>query len=200
MYVGVPTAADVYINGAWRTVLAATLGAGGMGVFALDITDPTKFTESSANAANTVLWEFDSSDDADLGYTFGQPVIGLTKNDRWAAIAGNGYNADSGIASLFIIFLDANLEDGTWDEGTDYIKISTNIGSTTDINGMSAPSAVDSDGDGYLDRVYAGDIQGNLWAFNINSADTDNWDSAFLEPNNDPQPIFIVLHYYISAM
>lgn len=192
-----PAVGDAYFarsgssNKDWRTVLVGGYGAGGRGLFALDVTDPDKFTESSANAANTVLWEFDNNDDADLGYTFSRPYIGLTKTGRWAAIVGNGYNADSGIASLFVLFLDANLEDGTWNEGTDYIKISTKVGSTTDINGMSSPAAVDSDSDGYIDRVYAGDIQGNLWAFDLNNTDKSKWNSAYLKANNDPQPLFV---------
>jgi len=50
-----------------------------------------------------VLWEFTSDDDADLGYTFSQPTIVMTKAG-WMAIVGNGYNnSGDGTAKLFAI-------------------------------------------------------------------------------------------------
>lgn len=47
------------VAGCWRTVLAGGLGAGGKGIFALDVTDPSTFSES--NAAQLSLWEFRDS-------------------------------------------------------------------------------------------------------------------------------------------
>jgi type IV pilus assembly protein PilY1 len=37
------------------------------------------------------------------------------------------------------------------------------------------PSLVDSDGDGYIDMVYAGDTGGQLWRFNVKDTSTSNW-------------------------
>ena len=62
----------------------------GQGVYALDITDPTKFNQ--ATASSVVRWEFNDSDDADVGYVFGQPPLVKTNNGRWSVIFGNGYN------------------------------------------------------------------------------------------------------------
>ncbi|MFN2334927.1 MAG: pilus assembly protein, partial [Wenzhouxiangellaceae bacterium] len=53
-------------SGSWRRVLVGTLGAGGRGVYAIDVTDP--------NNPN-VLWELTSEEDEDLGFTYGAPVI-----------------------------------------------------------------------------------------------------------------------------
>ena len=112
---GSPVVADVCTGtcsdsagGDWKTMLVSGLRAGGKGLFALNVTDPLKFTASAANAASTVLWEFTSKDDHDLGYTFGTPVIRKTNAqtdtgskdakgneiyvNRWAVIFGNGYN------------------------------------------------------------------------------------------------------------
>ncbi|HHJ80728.1 MAG TPA: hypothetical protein ENJ65_03750, partial [Candidatus Tenderia electrophaga] len=77
-----PTVADVYLNSsAWKTVLVGGLRAGGRGIFALDVTYRTNSAASNpftdANAANKVLWEFDSSDNSNLGYTFAKPTIAL---------------------------------------------------------------------------------------------------------------------------
>lgn len=185
-----PAVSDVFIpaadggTSAWRTVLVGGLRAGGRGLFALDVSDPTDFADPAINAGDVVLWEFSSADDADLGYTYSQPTIALMPNDRWAAIVGNGYNSDAENAYLFIIFLDGGL-DGVWTDGSndangeptdvDYIKIAAG-GATS--NGLSKPRVVDLGGDGVVDRAYAGDLQGNMWAFDLSSTVSSNWGVA----------------------
>jgi type IV pilus assembly protein PilY1 len=166
----------------WRSVLISGLRNGGQGYFALDVTDPTRFDES--NAANLVLWEFSDADDPDhdLGYTFSQPSIVKMANGEWAAVFGNGYNnseADgrasaSGHAVLYIVFLDRGL-DGTWTPGTDFIKIDTGVGSPGTPNGLATPAPVDLDGDFQVEYIYAGDLQGNLWRFDVRNASPGNW-------------------------
>ena len=184
-----PTVSDAFVSTsptastAWKTVLVGGLRAGGRGLFALDITNPNTFSETSPAPDNTVMWEFTNSDDSDLGYTFSKPTIAMTNavdgsgNNRWAAIVGNGYNSDSGHAKLFILFLDGGV-DGTWTPNasytvTDYIELQTDaaIGNASDPNGLSTPGVVDLDGNGTADRVYAGDLKGNLWAFDLCNAD-----------------------------
>lgn len=188
---------DVYFDtgtgNTWHTVLVGGERAGGKGLFALDITNPTTFSEANAN--QIALWEFTNSNDADLGFTFSKPSIGLMPNGRWAAIIGNGYNnAGDGQAKLFILFLDGGL-DGVWTPGADYIEISTGIGSiangdcldsTSDCNGLSTPLAADITGDHVIDRIYAGDLKGNMWAFDVSSATASDWIVAY-----SGQPLFI---------
>lgn len=157
-----PFAGDAYIGGGWKTILLGGMGAGGKAVFALNVTAPATF------AADKVLWEFTH---ADLGYTFGQPVIARLKNGKWAAVFGNGYNSTNGTAKLFIVYLDADLSDG-WTADTDYVVISTN---TDADNGLSTPALYDSDGDRIIDYVYAGDLRGNLWKFDLTNANANNW-------------------------
>ncbi|MDH3599957.1 MAG: PilC/PilY family type IV pilus protein, partial [Candidatus Tectomicrobia bacterium] len=99
----------------WRSVLVSGLRGGGQGIFALDVTDPSAFTE--ANADGIALWEFTDADDRDLGYTYSQPSIVQMANGKWAAVFGNGYNnteadgqaSTTGRAMLYIVFLDAGL-------------------------------------------------------------------------------------------
>lgn len=191
---GNPTSADVFIDttgsDAWHTVLIGGARGGGQGYFALDITDPTDFAtvkgaaQSVTNAQKLALWEFTDSDDADLGYTYSQPAIAKMANGEWAAIFGNGYgstasdgNVGTGHSVLYIAFLEGGL-DGTWTVNTDYIKIDTGEGSTSVPNGMSTPAPVDTDGDGLVDAIYAGDLYGTMWKVDVSSTNTSLWDNS----------------------
>jgi len=173
---GSPTVGDVFYGGSWHTLLVGTLAAGGQGLFALDVTDPGSFTE--ANARSIVRWEFTDANDADLGYTFGQPLIVKTKNSRWSVIIANGYNnsdadgyaSTTGHAVLFV--LDAQ-------DGSVLAKIDTNVGTVANPNGLSGAIAVDSNSDGVADTVYAGDLFGNMWKFDLSSASPAGWRLAF---------------------
>ncbi|MDG9670393.1 PilC/PilY family type IV pilus protein [Hahella sp. CR1] len=161
----------------WRTVLIGGLRAGGRGYFALDVTDPSKYSNAN-NASDIVLWEFTNKDDADLGYTYSTPTIAMMQNGKWAAIFGNGYNSDAEKAKLFIVFIEEGV-DGTWSAG-DYVKIETD--NTLDSNGLSTPRAVDVDGDKVVDRIYAGDLRGNMWVFDVTDASEKNWKLAYSDP------------------
>lgn len=202
-----PTVSDVYIdttndsadNPAWTTVLLGGSRAGGKGLFLLNITDPGDFSESSSDAEQLALWEFTHTE---LGYTFSKPTLAMMENGRWAAIFGNGYNnSGTGEASLFIVFLDGGI-DGTWTDGSsgsdlDYIILSTQQGDTTTPNGLVTPTVLDTDRNGAADRVYAGDLLGNMWAFDLSDATTLNypnstpgWDIAY-KSGSTPVPLFI---------
>lgn len=196
-----PTISDVFVDfyntvnpkPEWRTVLVGGLGAGGKGIYALDITCPYKYTGLESDACSegfnekNILWEFtadgtDGAGDADLGYTLAQPLIAKVNyntdtsmpevngagNGRWAVIMPNGYGSLAGKPVLFILFLDGGL-DGSWEPGKDYAKIV--MGSAADgdwgDNGLSEPVAIDEDGDGLVDIVYAGDLHGNMWSIDL---------------------------------
>ncbi|MFK3799915.1 pilus assembly protein [Pseudomonas sp. NPDC088444] len=141
-----PVIGDVYFSGAWHTILVGTLGAGGREVFALDITNPDSIT---------LLWEFTSQNDVDLGSTFSVPVISRLHSGEWGVIFGNGYNGNNGNASLFIL----NAATGA--------KISKLTTSVVGNNGLSSPVVLDANADGIADYVYAGDLLGNLWRFDL---------------------------------
>ncbi len=97
---GTPTTGDVQFGSVWHTVLVAGLNAGGQGLYALDITDPSSISTES-DVASKVLWEFTDvntassgppNGDTDLGYTFSRPNIVKLNTGVWAAVFGNGYN------------------------------------------------------------------------------------------------------------
>jgi len=191
-----PTVSDAYIRTtsasgrAWHTLLIGGLRGGGRGLFALDITDPSRFAE--ANAADIVMWEFTDADDPDLGHTFSSPTIGLMNNGEWAAIFGNGYfepgDSGSGEATLFIVFLEGGL-DGVWSEGVDYIKLTTGVGDSVDHNGLATPGVISLTDAGTVDRVYAGDLRGNLWAFDVSSSNPGSWTLDYKLFSRSSQPI-----------
>ncbi|WP_369600616.1 PilC/PilY family type IV pilus protein [Hahella sp. SMD15-11] len=192
-----PVASDVYIKTSasstagrsWRTILVGGLRAGGRGLFALDVTNPNDFSENPTNAANTVLWEFTSNDDPDLGYITEPPVVAMMNNDKWAVIFGNGYGSTSGASGtqgtgkVFIVFIEGGL-DGTW-SATDYVKLDTGV-----VAGVSGVAVADTDGDKIADRIYAGDDNGNMWAFDVTGSNTNKWGSAF-STGGTPKPLFI---------
>lgn len=169
---GSPRVLDAYLNSAWHTVLVGSTGAGGRSVFALDVTDPDSFS------ASDVMWEYTN---AELGVAIGQPTIARVKaGDKWVAIFGNGYNSTSGRARLFVVDLS---------NGSLIRTIDTGVGDADDPNGLSSVVPVDKNGDRITDYIYAGDLYGNLWKFDLTDASSSNWNSAVLS-GGAPAPLF----------
>ncbi len=180
---GSPSSADVYYSGGWHTALVSGMGSGAKGIFGLDVTDPSAFSE--ANAASLVNFEFPNStiaasDANDVGYISGQIPIVKLNNGVWAAIFGNGYNSTgTGQSSIFIV----NIKTGALIK-----KIATGVGTTATPNAMATPFALDTDGNKTADVVYAGDLQGNMWKFDISSASPAAWAVSY-KLFAAPQPI-----------
>ncbi|APW46939.1 pilus assembly protein [Rhodoferax antarcticus] len=177
----------------WKTYLFGSFGRGAKGVFALDVTNPASVTELDTDAANVVTWEFTESSDtdvpSDMGYIVGrtntrsngQPTqTGYMANKKWAVIFGNGYNSASGNAALYILFADgpATASSTTWTAGTHYKKIVVGTAGLGPNNGLATPTAVDSNNDGVIDVIYAGDLKGNVWKFNVSDPNPANWGVA----------------------
>jgi type IV pilus assembly protein PilY1 len=165
-----PLTATAPNNGfCWKSVLVGSTGAGGKSVFALDVTDPDNFD------AGNVMWEFTHSE---LGTTLGQPtIVRLEKAPYWYAIFGNGYNSTSHTARLFIV----ELATGNVAEILD-----TEVGSAADENGLASPQPVDLNGDRITDVIYAGDLHGNMWKFDVSG---NNWGFSYKQ-GNTPKPLF----------
>ncbi len=171
---GSPWSSDAWLGGEWRTVLLGSLGAGGKAIFALDITDPASFS------SDDVLWEYTH---AELGYTIGQATIARMANGEWAAIFGNGYESNSRRAQLFIV----NLADGSLIR-----RIDTDAGSSAAPNGLASPIPVDVNGDAVADFIYAGDLLGNMWKFDVSDPSSINWEVAYGGPAS-PKPLATAL-------
>ncbi|WP_148861742.1 pilus assembly protein [Marinobacter fonticola] len=195
-----PQAVDVFIKGSplgaadWRTVLVGGLRNGGVGLFALDVTDPSTFSED--NADDIVLWEFNEDDDARLNYVTSEPTVVMMPNNRWAMVVGNGWangsTASDNKTGVFVIYMDGGI-DGTWTEGSDYRFIEL-----AETGGLSAVQPIDTNGDSIVDRLYGGDREGNMWVVDVSKSNTNTntntnqWGSAYTS-GSTPEPLFTAL-------
>ena len=183
---GSPRVLDAYLSSDWKSVLVGSNAAGGRSVFAIDVTDPDTM------GASSLLWEFATASGAvdKLGVAMSQPVIArVAAGGKWVAIFGNGYNSGDTV-KLFVVDLETGILIKAIDTGL----------SGTD-NGLATPVPVDVNNDRVTDFVYAGDLKGNLWKFDLKGASKDLWDVAYknagvatplyqvLDVDGNPQPI-----------
>lgn len=177
---GSPVVADVCVSGCsgsgavWRTILVSGLNGGGRGYFALDVTVPE---------SPVLLWEFYASTtgaNSNLGYSYGNPVVSKMLDGRWVVLVTSGYNnglyarknssgtpiqnAPAGDGGGYLYVLDAN-------SGSLIKTLSTGEGDQAAPSGLAKIAA-------YADQmfenntalnVYGGDLNGNIWRFNINT-------------------------------
>jgi type IV pilus assembly protein PilY1 len=157
--------------------LVSTLGQGGKGLFGLDVTTPSTFDTTN------VSWEYFDEDDLDddLGYILGRPTIAKMNDGSMAVIVGNGYNSADGKAVLYIFNLTSD------PNTTPPIKIDTLASGD---NGLASPGVFDSDNDGDIDFIYAGDLKGNVWKFDVSNSNAGLWDVA-LKAGTTPEPLFV---------
>jgi len=168
---------------AWRSIIVGGGRAGAKGIFALDVTDPSGFSE--ANAEKIALWEFTADDNARMGYVTQAPIIGMTKwgsDTRWTAFVSNGYNAATESTGFFMLDIEGGM-DGSWDSGdVRYVEFEGSGG-----DGLSPLAAFDTTGDYLIDRVYAGDLDGNMWVASVDS--NGSWAAAYTS-GGIAQPLF----------
>lgn len=177
---GSPVVTDVCISGCsgdsavWRTILVSGLNGGGRGYFAIDVTNP---------GSPVLLWEFyaqTTGANNNLGYTFGNPLVTKMQDGRWVVLVTSGYNNGTNARKLNDGTLVANTPTGNGggylyvldaNTGSVLKTLSTGEGSAGEPSGLSRISA-------YADQmfennmalnVYGGDLNGNIWRFNINT-------------------------------
>ena len=173
-----PVCSDILVDGEKRIYLVGGLGKGGKGYYCLDITDIDTMGFSESTLASVVRWEF--KHDSDLGYSFSEPVIVRTKSvdAPYVVVFGNGYNSAGGSARLFIL----DVKTGRVIKNLDTLK--------GDDNGLSSPIAIDVNNDGAADFVYAGDLKGHVWKWDIRDKDPENWDFSFRDKDHQPAALF----------
>jgi type IV pilus assembly protein PilY1 len=150
----------------WRNYLLGSTGAGARAVFALDVTDP------NALGAASVRWEMSSADDSDLGHVLFPIATGPLPNGHWVAVFGNGYGSTAQRAYLFV----KNLTTGALQK----VAVAPAVGN----NGLGGVAVVRGP-QGYIEALYAGDLQGNFWRFDV----TGNPGSEFAVANGGA-PLF----------
>lgn len=177
-YVDGPVTVSTRTQTPGRNILVGTLGRGGRGLYALDVSNPATFN------ASRILWEASPSvapsgwaaaDRADLGLITSKPLIvrtnartGGQNSDLRPAMAvfGNGLNSQSGAASLFIV-------DAATGALVRNIRVDTSGG-----NGITSIRAWDEDGDGIHDYIFAADLKGNVWKFDLDYFSPASWGLA----------------------
>lgn len=199
-----PGTGDLFYNGTWHTWLVGGLGSGGKEIYALDITDPTQFTEANATSLVMGDWTADSTSEqaaitctnasscnANLGNTNGTPLIRRLHNGKWAIIFGNGLNSSTGHAGVYIGLV--NSTTGTNPPTFTYYWLDTGSGSTSSPNGINSVTSADLDGDKVVDYLYGGDLQGNVWRFDLTSSDPADW-AVSNYGNTTPTPLFTAIN------
>jgi type IV pilus assembly protein PilY1 len=211
---GPPVVADAELGTSnssadWKTVLVSGTGAGGRGVFALDVTNPSAFTASNA------MWEFTAADDPDMGYVVGQPRIlklrtnapsATTPTYKYFAVVGSGVNnfqtdpiankfSSTGQPALFLLDLAKPAADA-WTLNTNYFKVSLPVNTT--LAAVMSPGLLNFrevvNTSRVTTQIFAGDLHGNMWKFNFSAYGSANWDiahlSAFFDGTN-PLPLYV---------
>jgi type IV pilus assembly protein PilY1 len=179
---GTPAAGDVTGFGAMTKILVGSLGKGGRGYYALDITNPD--AADMASAISKFKWEISP---ANMGYSFGTPLI-VNTAAGWKVLVTSGY--DNGTAAggdgkgyLWVV-----------NPGTGAIEktFTTNVGSAAAPSGLAHIAKLSTAGtDAVIRYVYGGDNLGNVWRFDIDAATgaTANLLASLVDASNVAQPV-----------
>ena len=163
----------------WKTVLVCGLRKGGKDYFALDVTDTLnpQYLWHFPRPSDPKIGNYDDFVNNKLGQSWSEPAIGKVrvKNgsdfERWVAFIGGGYDPTEGIAN------DANV-------GKEFFVVDLKTGYIIKhFHGLpemhhcfaAPPTAVDLNMDGYIDKVYIGDLGGQMWVFDVSSPDVGHW-------------------------
>jgi type IV pilus assembly protein PilY1 len=159
---------------------------GGDHYYALDITDPL---------TPKYLWKIspDLPGYAELGQTWASPIVGKitsSTGDRWVAFIGGGYDEnqdndnpqpDSKGRAVFVV--DVLTGSLVW-------RYSYAENSTMTHSIPSDMARVGTNGDGRVDRLYVGDMKGQLWRFDIGDPEPANWKGRMIFQSGDKSKIF----------
>jgi type IV pilus assembly protein PilY1 len=153
---GPVTVADAYWGGSWKTVVVATLGAGGKAIVAINVTNP---------ASPQVLWEFTHED---LGFALGRPQIVRLRDGKWVVAVGNGYESArvSGgstktVSRMFLLDLSVTTASAISLGAPSALTVTDQLVK----NGLGTLGILSSDG--VAAAAWAGDLNGNLWKFDL---------------------------------
>jgi type IV pilus assembly protein PilY1 len=205
---GTPVTRDVFFSSGtpgWHTILVAGLRYGGRGVYALDITDASA---SESAPSSKVLWEFNNTSTdsggavigANLGYTFGKPNIGRLADGKWVVLVPGGYfptGSTDPAAALTNIQSSLFVLDAQTGALLRELKTPTSAPGVTGqvvSFGLTSPVIGDYDNDQIDDVAFAGDLEGNMWRFDLKAEDPADWTTTLLYSPTTPgvQPITVM--------
>ena len=188
---GSPQSSDVqFSDGSWHTILTSGENGGGKTIFAMDITNPQNITNETT-LSKSVLWEFS---DVDMGLSYSTPKAAEISNatgNAFAVFFGNGYNSTNNNAVLYAV----NPQTGQVITKINLCSAVPGVCNSSLSQGLSSVSVGNSDGSQGqpITQVYAGDLQGNMWAVDVSNSDPTLWTPRLLfqarDASNNPQPI-----------
>ncbi|WP_372869769.1 pilus assembly protein [Shewanella sp.] len=156
------------ITKAW---LFVGMRRGGDSYYAINITDPD---------SPSLMWQISSSvsDFSGMGQTWSTPVVTkVPGSDKPVVIFGGGYNQgyDSGDGSnsvgRSVYLVDGETGRLIHSFGADANTVLTGIEDSI----VGSIATLDSNSDGYTDRLYAADLGGKIWRMDLPSADKTTW-------------------------
>jgi len=207
-----PGNGDLFYNNSWHTWVVGGLGPGGNAIYAIDVTDPTTLGVGSiigewgANTGTTTAPSTSSTNPVtgqsagtgtntlicnvancagNLGQTYGTPQIRRLHNGEWGIIFGNGLNSATGHAGIYIMTFTTG---GALD--TVYYLDTGVAGTAANPDGIAYVTPADLDGDHITDYVYAGDVYGNVWRFDLTSMTPASWAVTNYGSGSTPAPLF----------
>ena len=154
-----PRVADVWLDanndgvkaaggGEWRTILIGGFRQGGSGLYALDVTN---------TASPSFMWTYNTT-----GQSWSEPAFGKVKVriggrlvERWVVFVGDGYDP-AGVTGRTVHVIDVKTGKVLWQYAT---------GSSV----AAGPLVVDTDSDGYADRVYVGTLGGDMLRLDVSA-------------------------------
>jgi type IV pilus assembly protein PilY1 len=108
-----------------------------------------------------------------MGQSWSDPVIGRIKIEvsgelveRWVAFIGGGYDTSGKGRGLFVV----DIKTG------DIIKDISGYGDAV----TASPLVVDTNSDGYVDKIYIGDLGGKMYVANISNKNPNLWTGKVL--------------------
>jgi len=171
-----------------RNILLGSLGRGGRGVFMLTEITYNNRHWSPKPVFDHTLPPSNTTDDANMGYVLGQMRIRRDSRGRTWAIVPNGIESPNGKAVLFAYQLDGwRVEKGN----TKKHELIADEDNTAKDNGLMAVSLADTNGDGFFDVVYGGDLKGNIWRWDFTGEKPGEAVKIFQakDAKGNPQPI-----------
>jgi type IV pilus assembly protein PilY1 len=158
--------AQSVVRGEWSTSTVTTTTGSGSG------TTTTTSIVTTLNCLNDTTVPCGNN----LGNTFGIPQIRRFHNGSWGAVFGNGIGSSTGDGGIYVMLVDPSTT--STGKVTFYYLSTGVVGTTAHPNGIVQTTAADLDGDHLTDYVYAGDLQGNVWRFDLTSPTASNWAST----------------------
>ncbi|MCA3107226.1 MAG: hypothetical protein IOD09_14330 [Rhodocyclaceae bacterium] len=172
-----------------QVIVTFGLRRGGRTQYAIDVTNlsaPVFLWKITASGGGQRCTGTCSSEPlyAELGQTWSAPVVGRVRGvTNPVVMFGGGYDpnqdnepvsaADTMGRAFYIVDLVTGVPIRRFDSGNTLVNGAPSGAMTHSV--AAEPTALDTNGDGLIDRVYIGDTAANVFRFQISDADPANW-------------------------